>query len=159
MRNMIRKALEKDIPTLMDLLHQVNMVHYRGRPDLFRPGTKYTPDELKTILADDARPVFVWCDEEEKVKGYAFCVYQQHVNDQLLTDIRTLYIDDICVDENARHQHIGKQLYEHVADFARKNGFYNITLNVWSLNPGAQAFYESLGMKPYRIGMETILSE
>ncbi|HAM31445.1 MAG TPA: GNAT family N-acetyltransferase, partial [Erysipelotrichaceae bacterium] len=28
-----------------------------------------------------------------------------------------------------------------------------------SLNPGAQAFYESLGMKPYRIGMETILSE
>lgn len=154
---MIRRAQIKDIPALMELLYQVNELHYNGRPDLFKLGTKYTPDALKEILEDEKRPIFVYISEEKEVKGYAFCVYQQYLDDQLLTDIKTLYIDDICVDENTRHQHIGKQLYEYVVEYARKNDFYNITLNVWSLNPGAQKFYESLGMKPYKIGMETIL--
>ncbi len=154
---MIRRAQMKDIPVLMNLLHQVNEVHYQGRPDLFKRGTKYTPDELKEIIEDEERPVFVYIGENGKVKGYAFCIYQCHLHDQLLTDIKTLYIDDICVDKNARHQHIGKQLYEYVVKDAKQNNFYNITLNVWSLNPDAQKFYESLGMKPYKIGMETIL--
>jgi len=44
-----------------------------------------------------------------------------------------------------------------VIDFARREGFYNVTLNVWSCNPGAQAFYEAMGMKPYKIGMEQVL--
>ncbi|WP_304648674.1 N-acetyltransferase, partial [uncultured Dubosiella sp.] len=82
---------------------------------------------------------------------------QRHAGDRLFADIETLYIDDICVDEQARHQHIGKALYDFVLAYARERGCYNVTLNVWSLNPGAQAFYESLGMKPYKIGMETIL--
>ena len=79
------------------------------------------------------------------------------MNDNILTDIKTLYIDDLCVYENLRGQHIGRQLYEYVKTFAKENGFYNLTLNVWSLNEGAQKFYESVGMVPQKIGMETIL--
>ncbi len=155
---MIRRAKMKDIPRLLDLLEQVNMVHHNGRPDLFYgPATKYNKEELEKLLYDQNTFIFVSCDQKDHVLGYAFCLHQQHLNSSLLTDIRTLYIDDICVDEKARHQHIGKSLYEHVVKFAQQNDYYNITLNVWSLNPGAQAFYESLGMKPYLIGMEMIL--
>ena len=82
---------------------------------------------------------------------------QQHENDHVLTDIKTLYIDDICVDENARRQHVGKRLYAAVLAYARETGCYNVTLNVWTCNPGAQAFYESCGMKPQKTGMETVL--
>ena len=155
---MIRRAKMKDIPRLLDLLEQVNMVHHNRRPDLFYgPATKYNKEELEKLLNDQNTFIFVSCDQKDHVLGYAFCLHQQYLNSSLLTDIRTLYIDDICVDEKARHQHIGKSLYEHVVKFAQQNDYYNITLNVWSLNPGAQAFYESLGMKPYRIGMEMIL--
>ena len=134
------------------------MVHHNGRPDLFKANVKkYNDDELIEIIKDDQRPIFVGVDENNIVLGYAFCVYQQHINDNVLTDIKTLYIDDICVDEEVRGKHVGKRIYEHVISFAKENGFYNVTLNVWSLNPGAIKFYESLGLKPYKVGMETIL--
>ena len=89
--------------------------------------------------------------------GYAFCVFVQHVGDNILTDIKTLYIDDLCVDEEIRGQHVGRQLYEYVLGFAREQGCYNVTLNVWALNDGAIKFYEACGLKPQKIGMETIL--
>ena len=159
---MIRRAEERDIPGILNLLVQVDMVHHNGRPDLFKgPATKYTADELKVLLADDTRPVFVFVEDEEKgrqkVLGHAFCIRQQHVGDNVLTDILTLYIDDICVDENARGRHIGRRLYDHVIAYARELGCYNVTLNVWSCNPGAMKFYESCGLVPQKVGMEKIL--
>ena len=156
---MVRRAEPRDIPALMQLLLQVDMVHHNGRPDLFKgPATKYTESELAEILASEKTPVFVLTDETDStVLGHAFCILQQHENDHVLTDIRTLYIDDICVDENARRQHVGRRLYDAVLAYAKDIGCYNVTLNVWTCNPGAQAFYESCGMKPQKIGMETIL--
>lgn len=154
----IRTAQEKDIPRLLALLTQVDMVHHGGRPDLFRgPATKYTEAQLRELLQDSRRPVFVWTDGCGTVMGYAFCIFQQHIGDNVLTDILTLYIDDLCVDETARGSHIGTQLYEHVLAFARENGCYNVTLNVWAFNEDALAFYRKRGLRPQKIGMEKIL--
>ncbi|MGN1408800.1 MAG: GNAT family N-acetyltransferase [Eubacteriales bacterium] len=155
---MIRKANEADIPEINRLLGQVLEVHHKGRPDLFRGNTKkYTDDELKLLLSDDSRPVFVDADDEGNVAGYAFCIFQEHKNHNIMTDIKTLYIDDLCVDEIKRGQHVGTKLYNYVLGFAKENGCYNVTLNVWSCNESAIKFYESCGMKPQKIGMETIL--
>lgn len=154
----IRRATTNDIPGLVRLLEQVLMVHHNGRPDLFKPGArKYTDEELVTLLADDTRPIFAAVDENGEMLGYAFCIFQQHLNNNILTDIRTLYIDDLCVDETCRGQHIGKALYEYVLNFARQSGCYNVTLNVWTCNASAMAFYEKMDLKPQKIGMETIL--
>ncbi|MBO4837103.1 MAG: GNAT family N-acetyltransferase [Clostridia bacterium] len=156
--HIIRRAEDKDIGAVLRLLTQVNMVHHNGRPDLFRgPATKYSDRELSGIFHDDGRPVFVYDDPQQGVLGYAFCILQQHVGSQLMTDIKTLYIDDLCVEEKARGQHIGKSLYEYVLSYARGLGCYNVTLNVWTLNPDALRFYEKMGMKPQKIGMEQIL--
>lgn len=153
----IRRATQKDIPALSELLRQVCNVHHQGRPDLFRPdGTKYTPHQLENLIQDDSRPIFV-AQTEDGVKGYAFCMFKQRFDDTCVTDIRTLYIDDICVEENCRGQRIGKQLYEYVVQFARESGCYNVTLNVWCCNPGAMQFYEKCGLVPQKIGMEQIL--
>jgi ribosomal protein S18 acetylase RimI-like enzyme len=141
----------------MSLLVQVNMVHHNGRPDLFKgPTTKYTADELAAILADDETPVFVGVDESGRVLGHGFCVLQ-HSGGRLMAEHDTLYIDDICVDESARGLGAGRAVYDHIVEYARQRGCYNVTLNVWTCNPGAMRFYEKLGMKPYRVGMETIL--
>lgn len=155
---LIRRAEQKDIPDIHRLLGQVEMVHHLGRPDLFKYKCwKYTNEELEVLLRDETRPVFVGVNEEDRVLGYAFCIFVQHLNDNVLTDIKTLYIDDLCVDEEIRGQHVGKQLYEHVIKFAREQGCYNVTLNVWELNSSAKKFYESCGLVPQKIGMEKIL--
>ena len=134
------------------------MVHHKGRPDIFKAGCKkYTDEELADIIADDSRPIFVAVDEDGSVMGYAFCVFQQHIDNNILTDIKTLYIDDLCVDEDIRGRHIGRSLYDYVVNFAKDSGCYNVTLNVWSLNEGAMKFYEKCGLKPQKVGMEIIL--
>lgn len=155
----IRRAKEKDMGRIHELLRQVCMVHHKGRPDLFQGNNnrKYTDEQLKEMLKDDSRPIFVAADETDQVLGYAFCIFQQHLNDNILTDIKTLYIDDLCVDENIRGRHIGKFLYDYVLEFARKEGCYNVTLNVWSCNEAAMKFYEKCGLKQQKVGMETIL--
>ena len=142
---MIRRAVDADIPALDRLLFQVHQVHHEARPDLF-----------KAILADDKTPVFV-AERGGAVVGYAFCIHKQFVNDNNMTDIKTLYIDDLCVDERARGGHIGTRLYEYVLDFARQQGYYNVTLNVWADNVNARKFYEKIGLRVQKIGMEKIL--
>lgn len=154
----IRRAKASDMEGINKLLNQVLMVHHNGRPDLFKANVKkYTDEELQEIIADDTRPIFVGVDEAETVMGYAFCIFQQHINNNILTDVKTLYIDDLCVDEEIRGNHIGKSLYEYVLAFAKENGCYNVTLNVWSCNESAMKFYEKCGLVPQKIGMEKIL--
>lgn len=154
----IRRAEMKDIPRINDLLYQVCYVHHVGRPDLFKKGKKkYTDGQLEKMTSDDSRPIFVAVNDDDEVMGYAFCIFEDTEGSNVLTDFKTLYIDDLCVDEKLRKQHVGKRLYEHVVDFAKKSGCYNLTLNVWSCNPAAMKFYEAMGLTPQKIHMETIL--
>ena len=152
----VRQAEEKDIPMLLHLLEQVNLVHHLGRPDLFKKATKYGQEDLESLLRDPDRPVFV-CEIDGAVCGHAFCVMETVENDRLLTDRKTLYIDDICVDESARKKGAGRALYAYCESYARASGCYNVTLNVWTCNPGAMRFYEKMGLKPQKVGMEQIL--
>lgn len=153
----IRKAEERDIEGILNLLVQVDMVHHNGRPDLFKgPATKYNAAELAEIMCNENTPVFI-AVEGDKVLGHAFCILESHPESHVLTDIRTLYVDDICVDENERNRHIGRSLYEFVENYAKSIGCYNITLNVWECNPTARHFYEAMGMQVQKTGMEKIL--
>lgn len=153
---MIRKAEKSDINRILALLHQVNMVHYAIRPDLFKPHTtKYGAQELEALFDDESRPVFVF-DEGDGVLGYAFCQVSEVRGDLLLCDNRTLYIDDICVDETARGRHIGKSLFEYVRNYAQTIGCHNVTLNVWEGNDAALSFYRNMGMKVQKTTMEIV---
>ena len=151
---MIRKANNSDIKRIIELLHQVDMVHHAIRPDLFKPNTtKYHEQELEALLEDDNKPVFVF-DSGDDVLGHAFCMITEVRDDKLLQNIKTLYIDDICVDEKARGKHVGKALYEYVRDYAQSIGCNNITLNVWEGNDAAFSFYRSMGMRVQKTTME-----
>ena len=153
---MVRKADKGDINALIKLLYQADAVHNGIRPDLFKLNTpKYDVQELEAIISDESKPIFVY--DDGGVVGHAFCQLIEVRNHRLLQDIKTLYIDDICVDEAVRGKHIGKALFEYVRDYAKSIGCYNITLNVWEGNDSASAFYKSMGMKVQKTGMETIL--
>lgn len=153
----IRRAEIKDIPRIGKLLEQVNAVHHKGRPDLFALCRKYTDKELSAIIGDPLRPIFVGVDDADEVLGYAFCVVEDHSGNHAMTAHKTLYIDDICVDETHRGCHVGSEICRWVTDYARREGFHNVTLNVWRCNPGAMRFYEACGFAPQKVGMEIVL--
>ena len=154
----VRPAQTRDTDTILRLLVQVDMVHHTIRPDLFKgPATKYTRQQLTEIFADPDAPVFVYDDGDGQVRGYAMCRVQQHVDDNVLSSIRTLYLDDLCVDEAFRGQGVGHAIFDYVREYARREGFYNLTLNVWAGNDSAKRFYEACGLTPQKYGMELIL--
>ena len=145
-----------DVKGILELLLQVNNVHAEGRPDLFVKGErKYSESELRALLQDDSRPVFV-AKEDGEVVGYCFCVIERYGGGNMV-EHTTLYIDDLCVREGLRGQSIGSRLYEHALAFAKSIGCHNVTLNVWECNEAARRFYDRMGLKPYKTGMEIIL--
>ena len=157
LQNSVRRARPADIPRILELLHQVNMVHHALRPDLFKPyTTKYSAQELQGLLADESKPIFVY-DDGQQVLGYAFCQITKVSGHHLLQDVTTLYIDDICVDETARGRHVGTALYRTVLSHAQTLGCHHVTLNVWEGNTSAQHFYQSMGMTVQKTTMEILI--
>ena len=153
----IRFAEVRDIPGMIDLLQQVGEVHHRIRPDLFRSGAqKYDEAALEALLKDPARPILA-AVEEDRLLGYCFCILEEMKDDPVLCDTKSLYIDDLCVDETIRGKHVGSRLYDHVCAYAKSLGCKSVTLNVWCGNDSAMKFYESRGMSPRKIYMETQL--
>ena len=154
--NIIRKAQSGDLEAVNGLLRQVLAVHHKGRPDLFKEeGKKYSDSELLALFEDPQTPVFVF-ERDGEVLGYAFCALRQQGSGSL-QELTTLYVDDLCVHEKARGEHIGSALFEYVKGFAWEKGCHNITLHVWECNPAARAFYESLGLEPQYTSMEMLL--
>ena len=153
----IRKAKLTDIDRLSELLYEVHKLHARHRPDVFKKRKqKYTKKDLESVLTNELTPVWV-AEEKKQVVGYLFGIYEEIKDHKSMTDRKTLYIDDLCVDKDFRKKGIGRQLYNYAKMVARTNGCYDITLNVWNLNPGAIVFYEKLGMQPMKVYMEEIL--
>ena len=155
----IRFAEIEDVPGILALLRQVGQVHHRGRPDIFRSSAqKYGASQVIAMLNKPGTPIFV-AVEGEAVLGYCFCMVKKHEKDPVLNDYTELYIDDLCVDENNRGQHIGKQLYDTACRYAKQRSCHSVTLNVWSFNESALAFYKKLGMQPLKVGMEQLLED
>ena len=156
----IRKAEEKDILKIMELLGQVLQIHADIRPDIFIPGTtKYTEEELKELLKEEKKPIYVAVNEEDVCIGYAFCQIQEQPFSNNMVPFKSLFIDDLCVDQQIRGQHIGENLFEYVKSEARKLNCYEVTLNVWAGNISAEKFYEKMGMRTKERQMEYILKD
>ena len=154
----IRRAGEKDIPRLIELLQQVLNIHAKIRPDIFISGTtKYTDDELLQMILDDTNPIYVAVDEKDLCMGYAFCQLREQPFSNNMVPFTSLFIDDLCVDQSLRGQHIGESLFEFVKAEAKRLGCYEVTLNVWAGNTSAEHFYEKMGMKTKERQMEYIL--
>lgn len=154
----IRNAQARDSDKIINLLQQVLDLHAKIRPDIFIPGTtKYTPDQLKAILNNEEKPVYVAVDNNDSVLGYAFCQIKEQPFSTNMIPFKSMFIDDLCVDSTCRGQHIGEQLFDYVKAQAKKIGCYEVTLNVWAGNTGAERFYEKMGMKTKERMMEYIL--
>lgn len=97
---MIRRARKEDIPGINHLLAQVLLVHHNGRPDLFKEkGQKYTEEELENLIQKVEDPIFVYEGEKGEILAHCFCQTMEYEDRPSSYPYKTLYIDDLCVDE------------------------------------------------------------
>lgn len=154
-RVIIRRAIPTDIESIRKLLVQVNRIHAAARPDLFKEnGIKYEDDSLRELLADDQKPIFVADNERGSILGYVFCIIETTPETPHSYPIRTLFIDDLCVEEEQRGHQIGSKLFEYAKMFGQEIGCDRMTLHVWNFNQDAYLFYQKKGMYPLVTTME-----
>lgn len=112
---------------------------------------------MTELLGKEEKPIYVAVNEEDVCVGYAFCQLQEQPFSTNMVPFKSLFIDDLCVDQQARGQHIGESLFEYVKNEAKRMGCYEVTLNVWAGNTSAEKFYKKMGMKTKERQMEYIL--
>ena len=155
---MIRKAEEKEIPRINELLGQVQQIHADIGPDILIPGTtKYTVNELSELLKNEEKPIYVAVNEADVCVGYAFCQLKEQPFSNNMVPFKSFFFDDLCVYHQARGRHIGENLFEYVKNKAKQLGCYEVTLNVWAGNTSAEKYYEKMGMQTKERQMEYIL--
>ena len=143
----VRPAKKEDHPAVERLLRQIAQLHADLRPEIFRPAShKYDAQQFAAMLGDPNAPILVAQDEHGEVLGYA--ILQVKIvgeNYPVLLPRTFLYLDDLCVDVDARGLDIGTALMQAVRELAIVRGINRIELNVWECNEDAFKFYERLG--------------
>lgn len=142
----VRKAEKKDISSILSLLDEVNEIHEKARPDIFKRGQKYHEKDVEALLKD--KKVHILVAEEETILGYAILFEEEQKEDELMKERRFLYLDDLCVDKKARGKGVGSLLLREAEKLARSLSYSTITLRVWSFNEKAIAFYQKEGYLP-----------
>jgi GrpB-like predicted nucleotidyltransferase (UPF0157 family)/ribosomal protein S18 acetylase RimI-like enzyme len=153
----IRPAQTDDTPAINDLLSQIVQVHYKIRPDIFRPQCK-NESEDSSVQESDAPLIFVAVNEDGGVVGCLWCFISEEKDNSLKIDRNWLCIDDICVDEKYRRCGIGRQLVEYAFQIAQEKGLDRIQLNVYDDNKDAVRFYENIGFTTQKRVMEISIS-
>ena len=136
----VRKAADADAADIHRLLKVIAGVHRELRPDLFaNVESKYSVPELHKMIADNGEKRIFVAESEGKVCGYIICWQEQD-------RVKTLYVDDLCVDPSYRRRGVAKKLMDAASKYGRETGCVFMLLNAWDGNKNAEEFYRSYGM-------------
>lgn len=150
----IRFAKKEDLEQINELRKQVNDLHVKGKPEIFKPGFS---DELREYIYDifrDAQKKIIVCVSDGNICALAVLHHIIRPETPYMFERDYLDIDEFCVDEAFRRRGIGARMIDFIRDFAKSEGFERIELNMWEFNQDALAFYEAVGFSTCRRYME-----
>ena len=152
----VRFAKENELERVNELRRQVNDLHVKGRPDIFKPGfPKELSDHVYSIRSDPKQRIVV-CERDGILRGFAVLNHITRPETPFMKERDYLDIDEFCVDEAYRRTGVGTELMHFIRSYAEELGFSRIELNMWEFNADALAFYEEIGFTTYRRYMEWI---
>ena len=151
MKNLIvRYAKREELESVNKIRKQVNEVHVKGRPDIFREdGWQFIEPFVYTRFDEENSGVIVAAIEDEIV-GFAVVQYIVRPESPYNKERKFFHIEEFGVDENYRRKGIATAIIDFVKEDAKKRSFKKIELDMWEFNDCALAFYESAGLKTYR---------
>ena len=151
----IRKAEVNDKEQIVELLMQMQELHCKNRPDIFKEKTKReTEKEFDETIENKERNIIVVVNNDNKICGVCIFKIKEIKDHPNLKDSKILHIGKIGVDEKYRRKGIGKLMMKEVEKVAKKLNCDRIELNCWSFNEGTIEFYKSQNMKIQRLNFE-----
>ncbi len=144
---MIRKADSGDIPNLVMLNSQVQNLHVKLFPEVFKvTDIRFLEEWFSDILGRDNTCVLI-AVENETVLGY-MTVRKLHKPEHLFkNETSCAYIDQVCIHHDHRRKGVFKALLEKAAEEAALWGMNKLELDVWTDNSVAVKSFEKCGFK------------
>ena len=150
----ISKAERSQAKEIVELLKYICAVHRKGRPDVFISDQPKYDESAVCGLMDDENTFVITASDDGRVVGYMIAELIDEKKHPHLCQIRTFYIDDICVAEDCARKGIGTMLFDEAKRMAKELSCERIDLNVWAFNKKAIKFYEKMGLTVSRMHME-----
>ena len=147
---MIRKLTIKDFEIVESVIAKLHKIHVENRPDFYIENEHpISKKEYKAMLNNQDKISIAYL-VDAKIAGVCLATIKNKIE-------KSIYIDEIFVLEEFRHQGIATRLYNQIENIAKDIRAKRIDLTVWQFNNTAINFYKSLGMKTQRIVLETRL--
>lgn len=147
---MIRQATQDDIEKINILRKQVNDLHIKGEPNIFKPGFSVEMQEYAKQFVGSDQKILLVCEDEKIIRGYAMVSFVIKPETPYRYELKFAEIEEIGVDQNCQNKGYGKQLMNSIINLAKQKGFFQIELNMFTFNQNADKFYEKMGFETYR---------
>ncbi|MFC7375928.1 MULTISPECIES: GNAT family N-acetyltransferase [unclassified Brachybacterium] len=150
----VRDATESDVDGLTVLGVEVQRLHSKGRPDLFRSAE---PEALRGFFRSrlsEGSLVLVADHGGSDLDGYVFAEVLERPQSPFKYQHTDVYIHHIAVAQRARRRGVGELLVAETARRAQQAGAATIRLDSWSFNTEAHRFFEAQGFSTARLIFE-----
>lgn len=146
----IRQATSADAELISSLNTDVQGLHASAMPWRFKPPGPETfpPSAAATLLAGPNNLIFVAELDGEPI-GYAHAEISYRPDTPFHHAHELVHLHQISVRPEHRRTGAGRALIEAVRSAAKAQGIDLMTLDVWSFNEDARAFFAREGFTPY----------
>jgi ribosomal protein S18 acetylase RimI-like enzyme len=150
MNSAVRRASEADAEVLSLLNADVQSLHASAMPERFKPlGPDTFPVTVaRTLLANSSNLVFI-AEVDSEPAGYAYAEVVHLPESSLRHAWDEVHLHHISVRPVYRRKGVASALLDSVRVAAGEIGISIVTLQVWSFNEDAQAFFRRQGFTPY----------
>jgi len=150
----VRFAKEEDLERVNELRRQVNDLHVAGKPEVFKPGFGEELRDFIHVIWEDPNKEILVAEIGGSVCGFAVLNHISRPENPFMFERDFLDVDEFGVDEACRRQGAAAAMIRFIREYAERQGFRRLELNMWEFNRGALAFYEAAGFRTYRRYME-----
>ncbi|PIN83298.1 MAG: GNAT family N-acetyltransferase [Nitrosopumilales archaeon CG11_big_fil_rev_8_21_14_0_20_33_24] len=133
----ITKATEKDMPSILELLYELD----RPTP-IDDKEIKAFQNKIKDYFSDSQK-IILLAKQDSKSIGLVSVILLRRLNREKLE----MYIPELIVTKELRNSGIGKKLIQHCITFAKKKGCYRIRLESGNQRKESHQFYKNLGFE------------
>lgn len=150
----IRPMAEGDYPVFDRFEAALHEMHRQARPDLFVPCEHPASEEEFRKMLDNPLCVKLLAEQGGRPLGMLVAYLREPDGSPIQRPMKTAYISDLYVAEEARRMGAGKALYQAAQSRAKAWGAEFWGLTAWPFNEAALKFYESLGftVQSYTLG-------
>jgi ribosomal protein S18 acetylase RimI-like enzyme len=146
----IRRAAEHDANVLSALNAEVQDIHAAAMPWLFKPPGPHTfpPEAAADLLTRPENIIFI-AEIDSAAAGYAYAEIIRRPETSFYYAHDLVYLHHIGVTPAYRRHGLGGALMDAVREAATDAGIELVSLDVWTFNEAARAFFRRRGFAPF----------